>query len=104
MGKHTASLDLSAISAQVRKATRYVRIPPKRKPSKAMKAYSQMLRATTKASDRKAFGKIAETTFYQDRYTIRPAGDEFEIWDAETHDVYGPYRTLDDAKTFVRGL
>lgn len=97
---------LSAVGADVRKATRSISITPKRtkKPTKDMKAF--LAGSRNKVEDRKTFGKLLEVTFYGagDRYTIRPIDRQFEIWDAETHDVYGPYPTHADAVIAVRAL
>ncbi len=105
----TPTIDLghaiSAVGASVRKATRAVRILPKRKQlTRSMKAFAAATK--NRQEERKTFGKLLQVTFYGpgDRYTIRAVDRQFEIWDAETHDVYGPYPTHADAVTAVRAL
>jgi hypothetical protein len=104
----TPVLDLariSAVGAEVRKATRAFRIVKRpKKPTKVAAAF--LASSKNRVEDRKSFGKLLEVTFYGpgDRYAIRNVGDGYEIWDAETHDVYGPYRTYDDAHQAVRRL
>lgn len=96
---------ISALGIAVKKSVKVTRLSRSgRKPTKAMRAYSAQVRATEKKADRVIFSKLSETTFYHDRYTIRRMGDRFEIWDAETHDVFGPYPTHADAVTAVRAL
>lgn len=103
-GRQFRATPILDVADAVNKAVRYAPRLTNRKPTKAMKAFSEMVRTTEKVEDRKIFSKLSETTFYQDRYTIRRMGDRFEIWDAETHDVYGPYPTHADAVTAVRAL
>ncbi len=103
----TPTIDLgraiSAVGVAVKNSVKVTRLARSgRKPTKAMKAFREGNIASKK--ERAQFGKIAELTFYQDRYTIRKFGDVFEAWDADTHDVFGPFPTHADALTFVRGL
>ena len=101
--RSTPLLDLGRVADAVSKAVRSAPRSKSRKPTKAMLAFGEKTRATQK--DRKAFHRLtSETTFYHGRYTIRRIGDSFEIWDAETHDVYGPYATHGDARIAVGGL
>lgn len=95
---------ISAVEIAVKKSVKVTRLGRiGRKPKKSMtKPYSEMQRATK--AQRDAFALLTEATFYGGRYTIRPVGDGYEIWDAESHDVYGPYRTFDDARGAVRRL
>lgn len=102
--RSTPLLDVGAIAAAVNRAVKSAPRSKSRKPTNAMKAFAAGAR--NKREDRKTFGKLLEVTFYGagDRYTIRPIDRQFEIWDAETHDVYGPYPTHADALQAVRAL
>jgi hypothetical protein len=98
----TPILDLGPVAAAVKRAVWTAPKSKSRKPTKAMLAFHEGNRATKK--ERTQFGKIAETIFYQGRYTIRQIDGKFEIWDAETSDVYGPYPTHADARAAVGRL
>ena len=80
--------DLGAVAAAVNRAVKSAPRSKSRKPTNAMKAFAAGAR--NKREDRKTFGKLLEVTFYGagDRYTIRHVDGKFEIWNADTHDVY----------------
>ena len=100
----TPLLDIAPITDAVSRAVRYApKQKPKRKPTKAERVFAQVTRATPK--DRKAFHKLtSETQYYGGRYMIRRIGNQYEIFDAESSAVFGPYLTHGDARLAVEGL
>ena len=96
--------DLGAVAAAVSRAIKSAPRSKSRKPTNAMKAFAAGAR--NKREDRKTFGKLLEVTFYGagDRYTIRAVDRHFEVWDADSNAVYGPYPTHADAVIAVRAL
>jgi hypothetical protein len=75
--------------------------------SNGQKGFTPVLEKVAAAVERaaKSFERATlEDELIGGRYAIKSVGAHYEVWDAETHDVYGPYRTYDDAKQAVRRL
>jgi hypothetical protein len=80
-----------------RAVERAVKNAPKsrrRKPSKSERLFERSSKATH--SERMRFHEQVDA-LVGGRFAIRLINGRYEIWDADSHDVFGNYRTYDDA-------
>ena len=83
-----------ALARDVERAVRYAPKPKRRKPSKSERLFERSSKASP--SERMRFIEQADG-LVGGRFAIRLINGRYEIWDADSHDVFGAYRTYADA-------
>ena len=88
-----------AVAREVERAVLRAPKPRRRKPSKAMREFDERLRVNDDKHRelRKALKHSLFDNLIGGRFAIKEVNKRFEIWDADSHDVFGNYRTYDDA-------
>ena len=88
-------IDLSHIAAGVQTAVRKTPKPPKRRKESAFVA---ACKPTPRHRD------DFESQFLDDhvRFHVKRVGHEFEVWDRNSSNVFGPFATHADARLWIR--
>lgn len=91
-------LDLSAIGAGVQTAVRKTPRPPKRRKESA---FVKACKPTSR--HREDFeARYLDIGNEHVRFHVRRIGHDWEVWDTQSSDVYGPFKTHADAWGWVR--
>ena len=83
-----------AVAREVERAVLRAPKPRRRKPSKSERLFERSSKATH--SERMRFHEQVDA-LVGGRFAIRLINGRYEIFDADSHDVFGNYRTYDDA-------
>ena len=83
-----------AVAREVERAVLRAPKPRRRKPSKSERLFERSSKASH--SERMRFREQVDA-LVGGRFAIRLINGRYEIWDADSHDVFGNYRTYDDA-------
>ena len=87
------------VGRAVERAAKAAPKPRRRKPTKAMREFDERLKANDDKHRelRKSLKHSLFDSLIGGRFAIKEVNKRFEIWDADSHDVFGNYRTYDDA-------
>ena len=83
-----------AVAREVERAVLRAPKPRRRKPSKSERLFERSSKASH--SERMRFHEQVDA-MVGDRFAIKLVNGRYEIWDAYSSDVFGSYRTYDDA-------
>lgn len=100
-GRQFRSTPILAVTRDVERAILKAPKPRRRKPSKSERLFERSSKATV--TERQRFLELTGDLLFG-RFAIKLINGRWSIFDADSHEVFGSYRTYDDALLAARAL